>query len=77
MREKLSDKSHDIWASWMQYLFEVCPINEDGTATIPAWAVEHWNRQINTPYAELTEKEKDGDREQADKILNVLGNKDL
>jgi len=72
LREALSDVLHDIWTSWMQYLFEKCPVNEDGTATISAWAVENWNRQIRTSYAELTEKEKDSDREQADKIIAAL-----
>jgi hypothetical protein len=72
IREQLSDVQHDIWAHWMRYQFSVCTQNPDGSLTIPAASVKHWQRQIDTPYSDLTEKEKDSDREQADKILAVL-----
>ena len=39
-------------------------------------AVRRWERQIATPYEELTEAEKNSDREWADKVLDVL-RKDL
>lgn len=71
-RERISDVQHDIWAHWMRWVFHICPTNEDGSVTIPQHLVERWQRQINTPYADLTEREKDSDREQADKVLNVL-----
>lgn len=74
LREALSDESHEIWSSWTRWQFSVCTQNEDGSLTIPASLVERWTRQMNTPYADLTEREKDSDREQADKILTVLGN---
>lgn len=80
LREALAAESHKIWASWMEYLFKVCPINENGEAVISAYSVERWHRQIATPYSELSEKEKDSDREQADKILKVIserGNTDV
>jgi len=41
--------------------------------TIPMWAVERWQRQMNTPYAELPEEEKNSDREEADKVLQLIG----
>lgn len=31
-----------------------------------------WRRQIATPYAALSEKEKDSDRREADRILGVF-----
>lgn len=71
-REALADISHDIWVHWMRWQFSVCTRNDDGSLTIPADKVERWQRQIDTPYAELSEREKDSDREQADKILGVL-----
>jgi hypothetical protein len=53
----------------MRYLFSVCQKNPDGSLTIPGMLVERWTRQTRTPYSQLSEKEKDSDREQADKII--------
>lgn len=72
MRERLAALAHAQWSGWMEYLFDKCQMNEDGTATIPAWAVERWQRQMRTPYAELPEDEKESDRAEADKVLEVL-----
>lgn len=72
MREKLADLEHDRWSGWMRYLFSKGTFNDDGTWTMPKWAVEHWQRQMNTPYAELSESEKESDRKEADKTLAVI-----
>lgn len=72
LREALADISHDIWTHWMRWQFSVCTQNEDGSLTIPAEKVARWLRQMGTDYADLSEREKDSDREQADKILVVL-----
>lgn len=72
MREIIADVQHKIWSHWMRYLFSVCEQNADGSVTIPAEKVQHWQRQMNTPYAELSEREKNSDREQADKVLNAI-----
>ena len=72
MREKLANLEHKRWSGWMKYLFSKCTFNADGTATIPVWAVENWQRQMNTPYSELSEKEKEGDRAEVDKTLVLL-----
>lgn len=74
LREKLSDIQHEIWSTWMIYLFKISIYNNDGTYTIPVDKVEHWKRQISTPYGELSEIEKDSDRKQADKIIAILNN---
>lgn len=71
-RETIADIQHGIWSSWMQWVFKICPTNDDGSVTIPSASVERWKRQIATPYADLTEKEKDSDREQADKVLTGI-----
>lgn len=72
MREALSDASHSIWSHWMKWMFSVGTFNKDGTWTMPADKAERWQRQMNTSYAELPDNEKNGDREQADKILKVI-----
>ena len=70
--EILADKQHQIWAHWMKYLFLVSVKNADGSYTIPVASVHRWQRQMETDYNDLSEKEKNSDREQADKILRVL-----
>ena len=72
-REKLADVQHEIWSSWMRWLFQCSTINEDGSATIPREKVERWQRQMNTPYSELSESEKNSDRIEANKVIAVLG----
>lgn len=71
--EALADKQHEIWAHWMKYLFGVSRRNDDGSVTIPADNVERWKRQMATAYADLSEREQDSDRHQAQKIMDVLG----
>jgi len=72
LRERLAAIQHEIWISWMKHLFSVCIPKADGSYSIPVEKAEHWKRQINTPYQNLTEKEKESDREQADKVLDIL-----
>lgn len=72
MLTKLADVQHEIWSHWMRYLFEVSTENDDGTVTIPANKVEHWKRQMNTSYNNLSNKEQESDLEQARKVLAAL-----
>jgi len=72
LREALSDVQHEIWSSWMRWMFDQGRYGISGTWSMPVTLVERWKRQMNTPYSELTEKEKDSDREQADKTLEVI-----
>lgn len=72
LREELASLMHDVWSHWMKHLFSKC--REEGAPgyLIPREAVDRWRRQSNTSYDELTEEEKDSDREQADKVLELL-----
>ena len=70
--EKLADLEHDRWSRWQQYLHSQCTKNKDGSLTIPKEKVDRWERQIATPYSELSEKEKDSDREEAMKTMELL-----
>ena len=72
MREKLAALAHQQWSGWMEYLFEKSTRNEDGTVTIPKWAVDRWVRQIRTSYRDLSESEKDSDRVEADRVIEVF-----
>ena len=72
MREKLAVLCHELWSGWMKYLFSKGTFNVDGTWTMPKWAVDRWQRQMSTPYAELSEEERDTDLREADKYLVLL-----
>lgn len=73
MREALAERIHEIWIHWMKHLFTQGVFHPDGSFTIKASAVDRWLTQNASLYGELSEKEKDSDRRQADKILKVLG----
>lgn len=76
--ERLARYAHDAWSGWMSYLFSRCRRNADGTMTIPRWAVDRWSRQATTAYDSLPESEKQSDRDEADKIFDMLtGNEDI
>lgn len=70
--EKLAAVEHERWAHWQRYLHEQCKPGPDGSLIIPATLVHQWTAQINTPYAELTEREKDSDREQVHRYLPTI-----
>lgn len=72
IREALAHVQHAIWAHWMRYQFSVCEKNADGSLTIPADKVERWTRQSLTDYNDLTFKEQESDRHQADKVIAAI-----
>jgi hypothetical protein len=74
--EQLADAEHASWSRWMSYLFEKCNKYEDEEGRkcllIPTELEKHWQRQIDTPYAELSEREKQSDREEVAHILPII-----
>ena len=76
--EKLADIEHQRWADWMGYLFGKCDYPKIGeNAVIPAEWADRWGKQMNTPYSELTEKEKDSDREQVMRYFPLINQSKL
>ena len=80
IKEELAAIEHERWSGWMEYLFSLCKKQHDGSLIIPSFCVEHWTRQSKFSYQELTEKEKESDREQVnsywpiiEKILKEVG----
>ncbi len=72
MLEELADIEHQRWADWQRYMHGLCTRNGDGSLTIPSSSVSHWERQINTGYADLSEREKQSDRDQVDRYLPII-----
>lgn len=70
--EQLADKEHASWARWQEYFFSKCDRNPDGSFTVPAGYVVALQKQIETPYAELSEQEKQSDRDEVAHILPII-----
>ena len=72
LRETLACLCHNQWSGWMKYLFGKGKFNDDGSWTMPPWAVKRWQQQMNISYDALTEDEKNNDRLEADKFVNIF-----
>lgn len=70
--EQLALIEHDRWAHWQRYMHSQGIRLADGSLLIPPELAERWERQMATGYADLTDKEKDSDREQVKKYLSLL-----
>jgi len=70
--ELLSEIEHERWSRWQKYLHESCVPNNDGSLTIPFELVNKWEKQMNTPYKQLTDKEKNSDRELVMEKIHLL-----
>ena len=70
--EKGADLEHDRWARWQKYMFSKGIIMNCGDMVIPKAFVERWSRQINTPYKNLSEEEKESDRKETRNYLPLL-----
>jgi hypothetical protein len=66
--EELASIEHERWSRWQSYLH--AKIDHDGR--LPTNLIERWTRQINTPYDQLTELEKQSDRDQVMKYIPFL-----
>ena len=72
IREVCASQAHLSWSHLMTYIFSKCKRNSDGSLTIPPEMVKRWQRQIGTNYIDLTEREKDSDRKEADKYIELI-----
>ena len=71
--EPLAAAEHSRWAHWQRYVHSSCiPHGDHGDLIIPANLVRRWEEQIQKPYSELSEKEKESDRDQVRKYLPII-----
>lgn len=70
--EKLAAKEHERWSDWQRYCHKCGHHNPDGSITLDAGTVARWERQINTPYEDLSEAEKESDREQVRRYWDLV-----
>jgi len=67
--EELASIEHERWAHWQQYLHGRGIRQPDGSLLLSSELVGQWEAQIATPYADLSEDEKQSDREQVHRYL--------
>lgn len=70
--ERLAEAEHASWARWMDYLFSRSLTCQDGSVVIPGDLVRRWQIQARTPYADLSEREKESDRAEVRLILPAI-----
>lgn len=71
--EDLASIEHERWAHWQRYMHGKAERRPDGALVLPAELVERWEAQIATPYSDLSEAEKESDREQVRRYLPLIG----
>ncbi len=79
LRERIAALEHEQWSQWTRYFQVKLKEIIEYEAGPAAWnrieadlVMQRWIRQMETSYADLTEKEKDSDREWADKVLALI-----
>ena len=70
--EQLAAAEHERWAHWQSYMHATATRNPDGSLELSAESVAKWERQIATTYSELSDNEKESDREQVRRYLPIL-----
>lgn len=70
--EQLAAIEHERWAHWQRFMHGKGERKSDGSLVLPADLIAKWERLIETPYAQLTDKERESDREQVRRYLPVV-----
>ena len=70
--EELAAIEHDRWSHWQRYMHGKATQQSDGSLLIPPDLVTRWEDQINRRYDDLSEQERESDREQVRKYLPVI-----
>ena len=71
IKEKLAAVEHERWASWQNYLHSF--LTWGGTDWhLPNDKKEQWQRQIETPYSQLSDEEKASDMREVDRYWPLI-----
>jgi len=72
LMEALAGVEHERWSHWQRYMHSKCKRASDGSLIIPPELVDQWERQLATSYSELSEAEKESDRDQVRRYLPII-----
>jgi hypothetical protein len=72
LTEALANVEHERWSHWQRYMHSKCKRMSDGSLIVPPELVDQWERQLATSYSELSEAEKESDREQVRRYLPII-----
>lgn len=76
LREQLAAIEHQRWADWQMWVHsKLEKVYKDGELMglyLPEEFYDRWQNQIITPYSQLSEKEKQSDREQVDRYFHLI-----
>ena len=72
LMETLAAYEHERWSHWQRYLHSQGRLADDGGLIIPPELVRRWSAQMSRPYTELSEAEKESDREQVRRYLPAI-----
>jgi len=70
LEERLADIEHQRWSDWQSWCHKI--LRENCPSPELEKVLERWDRQISTPYLELSETEKESDRKQVRRYLPIL-----
>lgn len=75
LREKLATIEHERWADWQKWVHAQMTdelVNGIPMFCLPIETVVRWQKQIKTPYAQLSSREKASDMEQVDRYWPLI-----
>lgn len=70
--ERLASIEHERWSHWQKFMHERGQRLPDGSLLLPADLIAKWDRLIDTPYSQLTDKEQESDRDQVRRYLPTI-----
>lgn len=76
LREKLAAIEHERWSDWQKYMQSLATpdFNQEAETlfTYTTTQFARWNKQIETPYSELSDREKASDMEQVERYWPLI-----
>jgi hypothetical protein len=70
--DTLAAIEHERWSHWQKFMHAQCESTTEGALLIPPSLVARWEKQASTDFEDLSEKEKESDRDQVRRYLPVL-----